>query len=164
MTRHFVNLFLWLLPPSRLFIIRNFFLKICNIRLGSGVSICGRGWIYGRGDLQISDFTWISPGVIFFTHVDVEISIGSNCDIGPGVKFITGSHLSGNEARRAGHGIALPIHIGNGCWIGAGSIILGGVTIGDGAIVAAGTVVNKDCPANVLIAGVPAQVKRALLN
>jgi maltose O-acetyltransferase len=52
--------------------------------------------------------------------------------------------------------------VGNGCWVGAKSVILGGVTIGDGAIIAAGAVVTRDVPAHTLVAGVPAVVKRQM--
>ncbi len=55
--------------------------------------MCGRGWIYGRGRLSIGNDTWLSPGVIFHTHLDAPIIIGSNCDIGPSVEFITGGIL-----------------------------------------------------------------------
>jgi len=58
----------------------------------------------------------------------------------------------------------LPISVGDGCWIGARTVILGGVTIGAGSIVAAGSMVAYDVPANVLVAGVPAKVKRVLNN
>lgn len=51
-----------------------------------------------------------------------------------------------------------PIHIGNHVWIGARATILKGVTIGDGAVVAAGAVVNKDVPPNTLVGGVPARI------
>lgn len=54
------------------------------------------------------------------------------------------------------------VHIGKNVWVGAGAIILPGVTIGDGSVVAAGAVVNKDVPAHVMVAGVPAQVKKHL--
>jgi maltose O-acetyltransferase len=126
------------------------------------VAFCGRGWIYGRGKLNISSATWISPDAIFYTHEDVDISIGENCDIGHCVRFVTGSHLIGGPSRRAGQGFAAPIEIGNGCWIGAGTIILGGAKIGSGAVIAAGSLVRGAYPENSLIAGVPAKVKRAL--
>ena len=64
--------------------------------------------------------------------------------------------------RRAGEGTARPIEIGDGCWIGARSVILGGVRIGAGCVVAAGSVVTRDVPDNVLVAGVPACIKRQL--
>jgi maltose O-acetyltransferase len=162
MIRHIVNILLWFLPPTRLFLLRNFFLQIAGIRLSQNVKFCGRSWIYGRGDLLISDDTWISPGAIIFTHDSVAINIGSRCDIGPGVEFITGSHDIGTSLRRAGKGHAKAITVGDGVWIGAKSIILGGVTIGSGSIIAAGSLVRSDVPPNSLVAGVPAVVKRSL--
>jgi maltose O-acetyltransferase len=137
-------------------------LKLCHIEAGENVSMCGRGWIFGRGQLRIGNDTWLSPGVIFHTHLDAPIIIGSNCDIGPSVEFITGGHIIGTASRRAGTGTAKPIVINDGCWIGAGSRILGGVNIGTGSVVAAGSVVTHDVPANALVAGVPAIFKRQL--
>lgn len=162
MLRHLLNILLWLLPPSRLFALKNVLLRLVDVDVGSGACFCGRGWIYGRGKLQIGDDTWLSPGTIVYTHTEAAVAIGHRCDIGPDVSFITGSHLLGPSSRRAGVGTARSIRIGNGCWIGASSRILGGVTIGDGAVVAAGSVVIRDVPANTLVAGVPAVIKREL--
>lgn len=163
MIRHLLNLLLWILPPSRLFLFRRICLKLGQVDIGDNVSVCGRGWIYGRGLLRIGNNTWLSPGVIFHTHLDAPIVIGSNCDIGTAVEFITGSHLVGTSSRRAGDGTANPIVINNGCWIGASSRILGGVNIGAGSIVAAGSIVIHDVPADVLVAGVPAVIKKNLI-
>jgi maltose O-acetyltransferase len=162
MIRHLLNLLLWILPPSRLFPFRRACLKFSNVNVGKDVSVCGRGWVYGRGLLSIGSSTWLSPGVIFYTHLEAPIVVGSNCDIGPAVEFITGGHIIGTCSRRAGQGTAKPIVINDGCWIGAGSRILGGVNIGPGAVVAAGSIVTCDVPANVLVAGVPARVKKNL--
>ena len=162
MIRHVVNIFLWFLPPTRLFLLRNLFLKIAGIKLGRHVCFCGRSWIYGRGDLLIKHDTWISPGAIIFTNESVAINIGAQCDIGPGVEFITGSHDIGTSLRRAGKGYAKAITVEDGVWIGAKSIILGGVTIGSGSIIAAGSLVRFDVPPNSLVAGVPAVVRRSL--
>jgi acetyltransferase-like isoleucine patch superfamily enzyme len=82
--------------------------------------------------------------------------------VGPGVYFITGTHRIGSHTQRAGPVIAAPIRVGDGVWIGARAILLPGVTVGAGAIVAAGAVVTRDVPADTLVAGVPAQVKRSL--
>ncbi|MEO7497282.1 MAG: DapH/DapD/GlmU-related protein [Massilia sp.] len=157
-----MNLLLWILPPSRLFSVRRLCLRLGGVEIGDNASICGRGWVYGRGKLTIAANTWVSPGTIFYTHVEATIEIGRNCDIGPAVEFITGGHVIGTSARRAGTGTAQSISIGEGCWIGAGARILGGVTIGHGAVVAAGAVVTRDVAPNVLVAGVPAAVKRML--
>lgn len=162
MLRHLFNLLLFILPPSLCFAFKRFCLKLCSVEIGENVCLCSRGWIYGRGQLHIGSNTWLSPGVIFHTHLNAPIIIGSDCDIAPSVEFITGGHLIGTSSRRAGTGTAKPIVIGNGCWIGAGSRILGGVTIGSGVVVAAGSIVIHDVPANVLIAGVPAVIKKKL--
>jgi maltose O-acetyltransferase len=130
--------------------------------MGRGACVCGRGWIYGRGALSIGDGSWLSPGVTIHTHREASIAIGNRCDIGPGVEFITGSHVIGDPKRRAGAGTARPIAVGDGCWIGAGSRVLGGVRIGEGAIVAAGAVVTRDVASHTLVAGVPAVAKKAL--
>ena len=162
MIRHLLNLLLWILPPSRFFKFRRCCLKFSQVNIGKNVSVCGRGWIYGRGSLSIGSDSWLSPGVIFYSHLEAPITIGSNCDIGPAVEFVTGGHVIGTSSRRAGEGTAKPIVINDGCWIGAGSRILGGVNIGSGSVVAAGSVVICDVPANVLVAGVPAVVKKNL--
>ena len=162
MLRHILNTLLWFLPPSRFFKFRSICLKLAQVEIGSNVSVCGRGWIYGRGDLSIGDDTWLSPGVVFYTNKESIIVVEENCDIGPDVEFITGSHLIGTSSRRAGFGLAKPIVVGAGTWIGAKCSILGGVTIGEGCVVAAGSVVIKDIPPNCLAAGVPARVKRQL--
>ena len=162
MLRHFINLILAWVPPSRCFGLRAFLLRCGGIEVGRDAKVCGRGWIFGRGVLHIGDGTWLSPRVILYTHPEAPIHIGARCDIGHGVEFITGSHEIGPTTRRAGNGFALPITIGPGSWIGAGSRILGGVTIGEGVIVAAGSVVTRDVPKNTLVAGVPARIKRDL--
>ncbi|MGR9013563.1 MAG: DapH/DapD/GlmU-related protein [Gammaproteobacteria bacterium] len=162
MIRHLINLLFWVLPPSRLFLFRRLCLKLGKIEIGNNASVCGRGWIYGRGQLSLGRDTWLSPGVIFYTHIEAPIKIGERCDIGPAVEFITGGHLIGTASRRAGIGTAKPIVIQDGCWIGASARILGGVTIGAGSVVAAGSVVTRDVPADALVAGVPAEVKKKL--
>jgi maltose O-acetyltransferase len=90
------------------------------------------------------------------------IFLGDDCDIAPEVTFLTGTHEIGGQQRRAANGKALPIEIGDGCWIGARSIILPGVVIGKGSVIAAGSVVTQSFAANLLIAGVPAEIKKTL--
>jgi len=160
--RHFVQLLLWPLPPTRLFALRRMLLRLAGIEMAGGASMCGRGWILGRGRLSVGRGSWLSPGVIVHTHVLAPVIIGADCDVGPGTEFITGSHEFGPASRRAGPGTANPIVVEDGCWIGAGVRVLGGVRIGAGSIVAAGAVVTRDIPPNRLVAGVPATIKRTL--
>ena len=162
MIRHFLNFVLRWLPPSRLFSLRCWLLRRAGIDLADDVSFCGGGWIYGPGRLSIGAGSWLSPAIVFYTHQEAPIQIGQRCDIGPGVEFVTGGHIVGSHRRRAGEGTARSIEIGDGCWIGASSVILGGVRIGSGCVVAAGSVVTRNVPDNVLVAGVPARIKHQL--
>jgi acetyltransferase-like isoleucine patch superfamily enzyme len=68
----------------------------------------------------------------------------------------------GSRERRYAGLEALPVTIGAGVWVGARAMIMPGVTIGDGAVIAAGAVVTKDVPPNTLVAGVPARIVREL--
>jgi maltose O-acetyltransferase len=94
-------------------------------------------------------------------HFDVEgsamIEIGDGCAIGSETMFVTSHHEYGDESRRAGERSGRSIRIGPGCWLGAKVLVLPGVTIGTGCVVAAGAVVAKDCDPNGLYAGVPAR-------
>ena len=86
-----------------------------------------------------------------------EIHIGNNCLIGPDVGIYTAGHRLEPEGRMLDV-YGLPIAIGNDVWIGGHSTILPGVSIGDGAVVAAGAVVTKDVEPNTIVGGVPAKV------
>ena len=82
------------------------------------------------------------------------IEIGADTNISSHVKMITGSHDVDDPMFE---GEFLPIRVGEHCWIGTGAIILQGVTIGDGAVIAAGAVVTKDVPPYEIWGGVPAR-------
>ena len=90
-----------------------------------------------------------------------EISIGDDVMIGPNVNIITEGHPIAPRERRACV-IAKPITIESNVWIAAGATIIGGVTVGENSVVAAGSVVTKDVPPNTLVAGNPAIVVRAI--
>lgn len=94
------------------------------------------------------------------TMLDVaEIHIGDNCLIGPDVGIYTAGHRLEPEGRLL-DGFGMPITIGKDVWIGGHSVILSGVTIGDGAVIAAGSVVTKDVASRTLVAGNPAKFKK----
>lgn len=86
------------------------------------------------------------------------IYIGDNALIGHNVVLATLNHEENPQKR--GNLIPAPIKIGNDVWIGSNATILAGVTVGDGAIIAAGAVVTKDVGENAVVAGVPARYIR----
>lgn len=90
-----------------------------------------------------------------------KVTIGSNVFFAPGVQIYTANHPLDAEARRTVE-TALPINIGDDCWIGGNAIILPGITIGNGCVIGAGSVITKDIPDNSLAVGNPAKVIRKL--
>ncbi|MEO8735556.1 MAG: sugar O-acetyltransferase [Edaphobacter sp.] len=85
-----------------------------------------------------------------------SIDIGDQTQIGPAVQIYAADHPRNPEARRANLESGRPVRIGANVWIGGGAIILPGVTIGDDAIVGAGSVVTRNVPAGATVAGNPA--------
>jgi maltose O-acetyltransferase len=162
MWRYIFNYLSLIFPTSRFFWLKSKILRLANVQIGQNVSVCSQCWIYGHGKIKIGSETWLSQGVKFLTHNDAQITIGKFCDIGPFVKFLTGGHEISSHKRRAGLGFAKPIKVDDGCWIGASTIILHGVHIGAGSVIAAGSVVVHDVPKNTLFAGVPAKFVRNL--
>ncbi len=90
------------------------------------------------------------------------ISIGDDVMLGPAVQIYTVSHPMAASERVSGLEQALPVHIANRVWIGGGAIILPGVRIGEGAVIAAGAVVNRDVAPYTLVAGQPARLIKEL--
>ena len=98
-----------------------------------------------------------------FTAVDdSHIYIGSYTMIGPNVTVATAGHPILPELREKAYQFNMPVHIGRNCWIGAGAMIMPGVTIGDNSVIGAGSVVTKDIPANVVAYGNPCRVAREI--
>lgn len=91
-----------------------------------------------------------------------KITVGDNVFIGPSCGFYTAVHPMNYADRNKGLEKALPVTIGDNCWLGAGVRILPGVHIGNGCVIAAGSVVTKDIEDNSLAAGVPAVVKKKI--
>jgi acetyltransferase-like isoleucine patch superfamily enzyme len=137
-------------------------------------------WLYGIGhdrvdplpQIQMGKHTYgLRRGMVLIATGRECLTIGSYCSIGEGVRFLFGehdlSHVSTFPLRSLlfGDGVTNydaiekgPITIGNDVWIGANAIILSGVSIGDGAVIAAGAVVTRDVPAYAVAAGVPARI------
>lgn len=93
---------------------------------------------------------------------DTHIYVGDYTLFGPNVTVATAAHPITPELRMPVTQFNLPVHIGKNCWIGAGVIIVPGVTIGDNTVIGAGSVVTKDIPANVVAVGNPCKVLREI--
>lgn len=93
---------------------------------------------------------------------DGHIFIGDYTMIGPNVTIATAGHPIMPELREKGLQFNVDVHIGKNVWIGAGAVIVPGVTIGDNTVIGAGSVVTKDIPANVVAVGNPCRVMREI--
>lgn len=89
----------------------------------------------------------------------VQVTIGDGTQIGPAVQIYTADHPRDPEQRRAMLEFGRPVNIGRHVWIGGGAIILPGVTVGDDAIIGAGSVVTRDVPAGAKVVGNPARAR-----
>ncbi len=104
------------------------------------------------------------PKSVVFNTRSGTIYVGKNTVFGDDVFLLTGKHLSREEAERSGlphHHVpdsGRDIRIGRDCYLGSGVIVIGPVSIGDGAVIGAGAVVTKSVPAGAFAAGVPARV------
>lgn len=89
----------------------------------------------------------------------VAVTIGDGAQIGSGVQILTADHPRDPVERASGIEWGRPIHIGTNVWIGAGALIMPGVTIGDDALVGAGSVVTRDVPKGTTVVGNPARLR-----
>jgi len=131
-----------------------------SIKIGNNVTIFRYTELCGKKNLPIiiGDGTFINQQCV----IRPNIKIGRHVSIGPGVMLLSDSHEIGPSEMRAGKSIYPPIHIGDGCWIGANSTIIGNVKVGKGTIIGAGSLVNKNCEPDSLYAGVPARFIKKL--
>ena len=91
---------------------------------------------------------------------DTHIYIGDCTMLGPNVVLATAGHPINPELRAQGYQYNMPVRIGKNCWLGAGVIVMPGVTIGDNVVIGAGSIVTKDIPDNVVAVGNPCRVLR----
>ena len=183
----FYNLLLSRFPSALMMRVKIFYLRLCGVNFGENVSIEPDVVVRGNGHLSIGSNSIIRSGVVIEVKGG-ECIIGSNCELNHGTLIAANSgsqivieddvhiahccsikgstHEINTEALRIGKGsiagksVFKNIHIGTGSWLGAGCIVLPGITIGRYNVIAAGAVVIKDSPSGVLIAGVPAVIKK----
>ena len=136
---------------------------------GQSLVLSPVSWEYGK-HIHIGDGVFVNFDCVFLDGADIRIGDGTL--VAPRVQFLTAGHpvdpvervtydpVTGK--RNGGMSTNKPITIGKDCWIGAGAIILGGVSIGDGTTIGAGSVVTRDLPSRVVAAGNPCRILRTL--
>jgi len=158
---YIINIIFRLIPETRFFKLKSVLLCWVGGELGKDVRICSSVVVIGAGALKIGDDTWIGHQALICSSS--RIVIGKYVDIGPRCYLGTGTHeidLTGLHS--AGTGINMDIIIEDGVWLGANCSILPGVTIGKKSVIAAGAVVTKDVPPNVIVGGIPARIIKPL--
>ncbi len=130
--------------------------------LGQGVVILAPCQTDYGENCVIGEGTFINHGAYLMDGA--KITIGSHCFIGPNLGCYTAEHPLDVERRNRGLERARPITIGDNCWLGGDVKIMPGVTIGEGAVIGAGSVVTKDVPPFVVAAGNPCRVLRPLTD
>jgi acetyltransferase-like isoleucine patch superfamily enzyme len=150
-----------LLPPTRAYPLKSRLLRWmgANVSLEARVTSSVRWW--GTGRLEIGRDVFLGHEVLI-SGGDATISIGNCVDIAPRVMLIAGTHeIDMRGEHSAGRSHSRDIRIEDGAWIGAGTTILGGVTIGRNAVIGAGSVVTRDIPPFTVAAGVPCCARKS---
>lgn len=140
---------------TRIEILRSLFGKIGKNLWIDPPFFCDYGYNISIGDNVFFNFNCVILDV-------VPVSFGDRVMVGPNVQFYPASHPLDAKTRGELWEYGKEIHVGSDVWIGGGSIICPGVSIGDRSIIAAGTVVTKDVPSDVIVAGNPAKIIRKL--
>jgi acetyltransferase-like isoleucine patch superfamily enzyme len=139
--------------------VRAMFGELIGKELDSTVALIPPFYATGGDNTSIGRNVFINQNCTMYDLGGIDIA--DDVMIGPNVSLITSGHPVAPSQRRAGV-TASPIVLERNVWIAANVTILGGVTIGENSVVAAGSVVTKDVPANTLVGGNPATVIRSI--
>ena len=152
------------LPPFVGNRLRPVLLRWAGIAIGRGTVVWGRPTIVGTeqadGGLSIGRDCVVNDGCHF--DACAMITIEDRVSIGQQVMILTNAHVIADGEKRAGPNQISPVTIGAGAWLSTRCTILPGVTVGEGAVVAAGAVVIRDVESHTLVGGVPATLIRRL--
>lgn len=157
--RYVANVLTGLLPPTRFYRLKASIWRMAGIDVDRDARLVSSVRIWTSGPVSIGADTFLGHEVMIVGG-DAPVRIGAKCDIAPRVLFVTGTHHDGGDERAAGEGYSLPITVEDGVWIGAGSTLLGGVQVHFGALIGAGSLVNRDIREKFVTAGVPAKELR----
>lgn len=135
--------------------IRASILRMLGFDIAPRVGFYGTPTLSGWGDytayLKVGFNSWFNVGC--YLELNAPITIGKKVRFGQEVMVLTGTHAIGPDWCRAGLLEARPVVIGDGVWLGARCVVLPGVTIGNGSVISAGTVVSRDVPPNTIMLG-----------
>lgn len=141
---------------KRIELLKKMFAEIgdgCYIEPPFHANWAGRHVRFGKGVYANFNLTLVD---------DTDIFVGDFTMFGPNVTVATAGHPILPELREKAYQFNMPVRIGKNCWIGAGVVILPGVTVGDNSVIGAGSVVTKDVPPNTVAVGNPCKVLREI--
>lgn len=152
------------LPQHSFNRVRTRLLRLFGVPIAARTSVAGPVRITGSG--SVAELLSIGPGchITGPLHIDLTapVRIGAHVYMGYDVALITVNHEFGNPMQRCGPQVCRGITIEDGVWIGSRVLVLPGVRLGTGSVIASGAVVTRDVPAQTLVGGVPARVIRKL--
>jgi maltose O-acetyltransferase len=133
---------------------RSVVLRALGVKVGRGTVIRAR-CVFTDPNVTFGEECWINFAVTFVALA--QITLGDRVGIAHNSVIMTATHEMGPSYQRHGIGTPKPVTIGDGCWLGGCVKVLPGVTIGKGCMIAAGSVVTRDCEPDGLYGGVPAK-------
>jgi acetyltransferase-like isoleucine patch superfamily enzyme len=139
--------------------IRALFSELIGKKIDESFLLIPPFYTTGGDEIRVGRQVFVNQNCTFYDLGGLDIL--DDVMIGPNVSIITTGHPLEPSLRRTAT-IGKPIVIEKGVWIAAGAIIIGGVTVGEHSVVAAGSVVTQDVPANTLVGGNPARVIRSI--
>ena len=139
--------------------VRALFSELIGKKVDDTFSLIPPFYTTGGGDITVGRNVFVNQNCTFYDLGGLDIA--DDVMIGPNVSLITSGHPLEPSQRRTAV-VAKPIAIERNVWIAAGAMIIGGVTVGENSVVAAGSVVTRDVPPNTLVGGNPARVIRSI--
>lgn len=133
--------------------VRRALLRLSGVKIGAMVYGLERCY-FDSPHVSIGDGSFVNAGCWF--EGSGLIMVGRDCLLGPQVLILTSTHPLGPGGEISRRSARREVSIGDGCWLGARAVILPGVTVGDGVVIAAGAVVADDCAPGGMYGGVPA--------